>query len=66
MKIYLEIIFLESEKQFKSLEIKETSNLLELKNLIPYQNNSQVWYLNSNKLSNNFTNWKSHMYIRFI
>lgn len=60
MKIYLEIILLESEKQFKSLEIKESSNLLELKNLLPYQNNSQVWYLNSNKLSNNFVNWKSH------
>ena len=59
MKIYLEVILLESEKEFKSFEIEDKSNLLELKKLLPFKTDSQVWYLNSNKLLNNFTNWNS-------
>ena len=60
MKIYLEIILLESDKEFKSFDIDENSSLLELKKLLPFEKESQLWYLNSNKLSNNFTNWNSY------
>jgi len=59
MKIYLEVILLESEKEFKSYEIEDKSNLLELKKLLPFENDSQIWYLNSNKLLDDFTNWNS-------
>ena len=59
MKIYLEVILLESEKEFKSYEIEEKSSLLELKKILPFENDSQIWYLNSNKLLDDFRNWDS-------
>lgn len=59
MKIYLEIILLESDKEFKSFDIDENSSLLELKKILPFEKDTQVWYLNSNKLSDTFKNWNS-------
>ena len=59
MKIWIELVFLESESDLFQIDIDINDKLKDIKNKLIYYPSEQTWYLN-NKLDDEFCSWNTY------